>query len=539
MKKIKKIMAMLLAMVMVLGMTVTASADPDTGSVPSANDKGNVTITNVKKEDTVTIYTIATPKYNVDGNPGFYGFESVKKIDGNAPAIANLEKPTTAEIAELALRSDLTKAGTTVANNDTVTFDNLSVGMYLVKVTAKDPLTVYNPMIVSVNYKVQSEDGSNNNVVNGTVDANSKWEIDGETAYAKSTHNDPGLDKNIVDNQGTIIVNGNSAGKGDAVAKGDTVNYKISGTVPSYNKDYFKNPKYVITDTLSSGLDFADGTKEKIEKQISTKYKEIIEKDANATVTVNIVERVMTITFSKEMIHAIADNDALRKFEFTYSAVLNGTSVEFEPSTNTVKVDYSKTPDSDTSSGDKTTNHYTFKFNGEVKKVDENSKALSGAKFALFTDAECTTRATYGDGNPIPEQESTDKGFFDFTGLDATTYYLKETVAPKGYQLSNVVFKIEITPDFDTDGKLTQYTVSVQDITNTNQPVKITTYKPSGDGKTAVAIGAKNITEIMNTKLSSLPSTGGIGTTIFTIGGCAIMVAAAGLFFASRRKANK
>lgn len=539
MKKIKKIMAMLLAMVMVLGMTVTASADPDTGSVPSANDKGNVTITNVKKEDTVTIYTIATPKYNVDGNPGFYGFESVKKIDGNAPAIANLEKPTTAEIAELALRSDLTEAGTTVANNDTVTFDNLSVGMYLVKVKAKDPLTVYNPMIVSVNYKVQSEDGSNNNVVNGTVDANSKWKIDGETAYAKSTHNDSGLDKNIVDNKGTIIVNGQSAGKGDAVAKGDTVNYKISGTVPSYNKDYFKNPKYVITDTLSSGLDFADGTKEKIEEQISTKYGEITKKESNATVKVDIVGRVMTITFSKEMIHAIADNDALRKFEFTYSAVLNGTSVEFEPSTNTVKVDYSKTPDSDTSSGDKTTNHYTFKFNGEVKKVDENRKALSGAKFALFTDAECAVRATYGDGTPIPKQESTDEGFFDFTGLDATTYYLKETVAPKGYQLSNVVFKIEITPVFDTDGKLTQYTVSVQDITNTNQPVKITTYKPSEDGKTAVAIGEKNITEIMNTKLSSLPSTGGIGTTIFTIGGCAIMVAAAGLFFASRRKANK
>ncbi len=42
-----------------------------------------------------------------------------------------------------------------------------------------------------------------------------------------------------------------------------------------------------------------------------------------------------------------------------------------------------------------------------------------------------------------------------------------------------------------------------------------------------------------DTKLSSLPSTGGIGTTIFTVGGCAIMIAAAGLFFASRRKESK
>ena len=44
---------------------------------------------------------------------------------------------------------------------------------------------------------------------------------------------------------------------------------------------------------------------------------------------------------------------------------------------------------------------------------------------------------------------------------------------------------------------------------------------------------------IPNTKLSGLPSTGGIGTTIFTIGGCAIMIIAAGLFFASRRKSSK
>ena len=49
----------------------------------------------------------------------------------------------------------------------------------------------------------------------------------------------------------------------------------------------------------------------------------------------------------------------------------------------------------------------------------------------------------------------------------------------------------------------------------------------------------KPVTDIPNTKLASLPSTGGIGTTIFTIGGCAIMIIAAALFFATRRKAEK
>ena len=48
-----------------------------------------------------------------------------------------------------------------------------------------------------------------------------------------------------------------------------------------------------------------------------------------------------------------------------------------------------------------------------------------------------------------------------------------------------------------------------------------------------------SVADIPNTKLAALPSTGGIGTTIFTIGGCAIMIVAAGLFFATRRKAEK
>ena len=56
---------------------------------------------------------------------------------------------------------------------------------------------------------------------------------------------------------------------------------------------------------------------------------------------------------------------------------------------------------------------------------------------------------------------------------------------------------------------------------------------------TTVTDYTNNNVEIPNTKLNALPSTGGIGTTIFTIAGCLIMVAAAGLFFASRKRTNK
>ena len=92
----------------------------------------------------------------------------------------------------------------------------------------------------------------------------------------------------------------------------------------------------------------------------------------------------------------------------------------------------------------------------------------------------------------------------DVEGLDVGSYHFEETKAPKGYSIN-------------TDGKTLTLTV---------------------DGEVATA-NLYNEGGLNDTKLSALPETGGIGTTIFTIVGCGIMIAAAGLFFASRRKENR
>ena len=94
------------------------------------------------------------------------------------------------------------------------------------------------------------------------------------------------------------------------------------------------------------------------------------------------------------------------------------------------------------------------------------------------------------------------KGTLKVTGLDEGTYEFKETKAPTGYKVNS-------------DNKAFTITAS--------EAAEVTV----------------NAGEFVNTKLSALPSTGGIGTTIFTIAGCVIMIAAAGLFFASRKKTNK
>ena len=91
---------------------------------------------------------------------------------------------------------------------------------------------------------------------------------------------------------------------------------------------------------------------------------------------------------------------------------------------------------------------------------------------------------------------------------------LVETIAKDGYSINNTKYSVEIIPEYNTDGTLKDKTIKINGVADTK-------------------------VEVQNTKISALPSTGGIGTTIFTIGGCAIMIVAAGLFFATRRKTQK
>ena len=99
-----------------------------------------------------------------------------------------------------------------------------------------------------------------------------------------------------------------------------------------------------------------------------------------------------------------------------------------------------------------------------------------------------------------------DDGVILIEGLDKGKYWFKEVEAPTGYSINTIDVYAEIT-----DANLTSEKVSV-------------------------AIPAE--TTMSDTQLAALPSTGGMGTTLFTIAGCVIMISAAGLFFATRKKAN-
>ena len=138
------------------------------------------------------------------------------------------------------------------------------------------------------------------------------------------------------------------------------------------------------------------------------------------------------------------------------------------------------------------------------------------------------TVATAAEADAYKTATSDTNGQINFSQLKKGTYYLKELTAPKGYSVNTHVYTVVIDTTHKNDGKLDSWSVTIDGKTSTF------TLKNEGNWESS-----KNPTYIVNTTLSSLPSTGGIGTTIFTIVGCGIMIAAAGLFFASRRKENR
>lgn len=163
-----------------------------------------------------------------------------------------------------------------------------------------------------------------------------------------------------------------------------------------------------------------------------------------------------------------------------------------------------------------------------VLKTDKNNAPLTNATFKIYEASETAAegfkefenvsvykeedaRTLYLKEVDHPKETAGTDGALTFIGLDADkTYYVKETIAPVGYTVNPNYYPVGTT-------------------TKDNEK--------SSDDK-YIYLDFNDIT-VDDTNLSSLPSTGGIGTTIFTIGGCVIMIAAAGLFFASRRKEEK
>lgn len=482
MKKLRKVLAVVLAMAMVMGMSIMSFAEESQGKTAKATVKG-VT------EDgaVVTAYQLVTydekGKYTVVSAAASKGY-TVGSRDADV-------------VATLAQNTNGLKATTLNKQVDGNYTADLEAGTYLVLVTNSGS-TIYNPMLVSL--EVSYPDG----IQEGEVDADANYEVGNAVVYAKST-TDVHVDKMITDNKGNVI---GKNGKYDDVYAGTTVYFTLTGKIPSYSAEY-TNAKYTLTDTVGSGLNL-DNTNNKLVNEI----KEQLDENA-ADVTVN--GRTITIAFKTAYILANANTN--KEIKITYSAIVNGTASNFDPATNKLEVEYSNNPDTTTNGTPAETKHYTFDLsNVLVKENGQTRDRLPGAEFKL-TDENGREVTSISDEN----------GNINFKGLDAGTYTLEETKAPAGYALSDKKYLVVIAPTYEGD-ELSSYTVTIKDGEKQIGAFKYTKDNKNGEGSVAL---------IPNTTLSELPSTGGIGTTIFTIVGCLLMIGAASFLFVSRRRADR
>ena len=516
----KKISALVLAAIMVLSMCTAVFA---TGTTPNEDDKKTATVNNVEATATVNAYQITKAKYK----NGFTGYEAVKGV-----TLANVLAPTSDEVTAIAKNATLlealpSKTMTTTATTGLASFTaDLNPGYWVVIVSGTVE-EVYNPMLIGVYYSVS---GSDSTMTSDPVNADSNWTLVTANAYAKSTK--PSIKKTIV---------GGEAEKHNDVAIGDTVSYKIETAIPSYSKQY-ESATVKITDTLSAGLTLQTNT---------IKINGADVKPEMGTLTSSANGFVFTVKSDYALAHG---GEAIA---ITYDAEVNtDAEVNFDPNTNTATLEYTNNPDGTTKETESETYTYTFaigaalsqsieNFNQKVNqivKVDSDGKVISTKK--EITDAEKDTVIQVGkgatftltsmvNGNVYTATTGKDGGL-TFTGLDAGTYTLVETVAPEGFTLDTTPHTVVITPTYGENNKLTKLEITIDTEATSTYEV---TYEKTGETK--VTTNTTKVTNIANTRLSSLPSTGGMGTYLFTIVGVVLMTCAAGAFFVSRRKANK
>ena len=341
--------------------------------------------------------------------------------------------------------------------------------------------------------------------------------------------------------------------------------FKLKATLAA-DDDYkhYETYKLVFTDTMSAGVAFDSLESITVDNQtidlsslsgsgISCTASSTTNNGGTAptdwTLTINDLKNIEGVDLSNGAVIEVVYNAHL-----TENAAANKKSGSTS-NENSVKLEYSNNPNA-SGSGDWEGNHgetpddnvwiFTYevdnqKIAGDHKDDEEDTlKYLNDAEFALYP----CNKATYSAGSAVPgaikfsdtkgvyvPNESGDEkvisngenGTFNFKGLDAGTYTLVETKAPAGY---NTVDPIEIVIT-GTHKELDTLTSNNVDLTITQNGNKL-----AGDGTENPYI------EIVDNKGATLPSTGGIGTTLFYLGGGAL-VAVAGVMLITKKRMTK
>lgn len=331
--------------------------------------------------------------------------------------------------------------------------------------------------------------------------------------------------------------------------------YELIGTLPS-EFDYYDEYFYEFQDTLSTGIDFIQikevyayhdgyaGMKFNIDPSEYT----ALTNGKQLTVTFQNLKDPLTGTYVNSANETVTAEVALNnrhRIVVVYEAALNSHSViAGEGNKNEVRLEYSNNP-SGTSHGVTVPDHtHTYTFKAQLIKKDggdETGKTLlNGAKFVLYRlDASSQPEYAILDSGYkllswtsdktaatplITAGEGENAGRFVITGLAATTYYLEEIQAPAGYNLP--------APDKRT----TEFTIHMTTKEDHNVGTLTVSVKNAVEPGSDVANGTVSMVA-QNFQGSTLPSTGGMGTTLFYVFGSIMVLGALVLLVTKKRMA--
>ena len=501
MKHARKLTSLLLALVMVFALAVTVAADGTTGTTGT----GSITISNAAKGETYTIYKLFDATVNADGSSIAYTGEIPESLktyftaDKNGYISATKDAKDGENMSEglkTALKAwtkTATATATAESDGSALTFKGLAFGYYVVTTTQGD-------MLISVDSTMPSVT---------IVDKNSSAPKDlRKTASSKD------------------------------VSIGDTVTYTVRFKTSNYygaGKDAKEILSYTIEDTLPDFLSSVNVTSIIVDND----GKDTTTND-QADVTAQFTDKKIVIDWYDEAGNKFLYNNGAT-VTITYTAVVTEkAAIDGEGNTNNVTVTWTTKNGNEPGPGKLETKETIFTYAIALKKVNNKGTALPGAVFEFPFYVKSTADATDGayiyagtnPGEDLTNQITTpDSGVIVVKGVKSGTYEIKEVTAPAGYNKLTAPVTVKAVQTGSTSTHTIVYLDENGNITNTETD-KTTKVNVDIDTIAATAV------VVVNKAGTELPSTGGMGTTIFYVLG-AVLVVGAGVLLVTKKRMSQ
>ncbi len=498
-KYMKKIISFALTFMMVFAMAVTVKAEDTTYTITVNGAEGHTyeayqifsgKLSGGKLTDIIWGNGITETGKTELGEAKTYA-EALSKLEDNSADIDAKAK----ELAKY-----LQNPSTSTYADEKYTISGLTAGYYLVK----------------------DKDGTQKDKENSSYTKYILKVVSNQELEPKSKT--PTSEKKVIDTNDST---GNTSDWQDSADHdiGDEISYQIKATLHDKVSDY-KHYYLSYVDTMSKGLTYVEnsavvkvnGTEVGKLEPTSVAYSGNEDKYVGGTVL------TWSITDVKAAPYRAGNNDVVT---IEYKAKLNDDAVIGSAGNpNMMHIEYSNNPNytgegkpDDTGKTPDDTN-IVFTYKTVINKVDQNKKPLTGATFTL--EKYNNETGDWEAKDVITNDEGTT---FTFKGLDDGNYRIKET-PPEGYNgIADIYFTITAEHDvISPDPKLTKLSGDVTEGTATFEP--------------SLSDGALTTT-IENREGSTLPSTGGIGTTIFYVLGTILVLGAGILLISKKRMSNQ